>query len=248
MRLPDYLIIGTMKGGTTILHDFICDHPNVVAAKQKEVHYFSLFYDRGESWYSDYFRDADSSVITGEASPTYFDMDAGGVIPRIIFRDIPKVKLILVVRDPVERAISHYNHYCVVNKLEYLQKMGPERFFNLPFSDALRCTTVEQTHLFHALSFSCYSNRYNQYKSIFGKNLLVVTNQSLRKNPHAVMAQVQSHIGLEAVDSVRFEDVKYSAGTSTEQISAETLRKLQAFLYPDYERFCESAGIEFTAV
>lgn len=248
MRLPDYIIVGTMKGGTTILHDFICEHPNVVAAKQKEIHYFSLFYNKGESWYSDHFSEADSSVVTGEASPTYFDMDSGGVIPRLISKDIPNIKLILVVRDPVERAISHYNHYCVVNKLEYLQEMGPERFFNLSYSDALKCTTAEHIHLFHALSFSCYSNRFNQYKSIFGDNLLVVTNQSLRTHPHDVMAQVHSHIGLEEIDSVRFKDVKYSAGTSTDQISAETLRKLQQYLYPDYERFCQSAGIEFSAI
>ncbi len=244
MNSPAYLIIGTMKGGTTILHDFICDHPQVVAAKQKEIHYFSLNYDKGESWYKEHFADLEEGQITGEASPTYFDMDAGGVIPKMIARDLPTAKLILVVRDPVERAISHYNHYCMVNKLDYLKEMGPERFFNMSYSEALKCTTPEQTHLFHVLSFSCYSGRYKHFKSIFGDNLLVVTNSELRSQPHEAMNKVQSHIGLELYESVFFEQVKYSAGTTTDQVSAETLRKLQLYLYPDYEVFCRNAAIE----
>jgi len=242
---PDFLIIGTMKGGTTILYDFICDHPDAVAAVQKEIHYFSLYYDKGEDWYLSHFEEANGSVMTGEASPTYFDMATGGVIPRLIKKVYPDIKLILVVRDPVDRAISHYNHYCGVNKLEHLKTMGIEKFFNGSYSDAIKGTTAEQNHLYHALNFSCYSKKYNYYKSIFKDNLLVIQNEELRGNSQNVMSSVHAHLGLKDRESPFFEKVKYSAGTSKSQISNETLHKLQNYLYPDYEVFCKDAGIEF---
>lgn len=243
MTTPKFLIIGTMKGGTTILYDFISEHSMVKAATQKEVHYFSLNYSKGAAWYAEHFEHVEDTFITGEASPTYFDMDSGGVIANLIKRDFPDIKLILVVRDPVERAISHYNHYCGVNKIEYLREMGAERFFNMSYSDALKCSTESQTHLHHVLSFSCYSNRYKHYKSIFGKNLLVVKNNDLRSQAHETMETVQAHLGLNVEDSDLFDQVRYSAGTTIQQVSEETLKKLQNYLYPDYKKFCELAGL-----
>ena len=68
MRDPNFLIIGTMKGGTTALYDFICEHPNVLAAKQKEIHYYSLYPYKGRDWYLEHFPERDDGVVCGEAS------------------------------------------------------------------------------------------------------------------------------------------------------------------------------------
>lgn len=248
MSKPDYLIVGTMKGGTTILYDFVCDHPDVVSAKQKEIHYFSLYYDKGEDWYSSFFNNSDTAQMTGEASPTYFDMSTGGVIPRLIKKDYPDTKIILVVRDPVERAISHFNHYCTINKVESVIEKGIERFFNDSYSDAAKCTTADQTFLYHVLNFSCYSQKFKYFKNTFGENMLVVSNDRLRSESQEVMSEVHSHLGLSHRSSSLFEEVRYSAGTKKEQISEETLRKLKVYLYPDYEKFCGDAGIEFREI
>lgn len=245
MTKPDFLIIGTMKGGTTILYDFICDHPDVSAAQKKEIHYFSLNYDKGDEWYYSHFDELGEGQLTGEASPTYFDMATGGVIPKVIKKDLSDVKLILVVRDPIERAISHYNHYCVIDKVDSIKEMGIERFFNRSYSDAVIATTPEQYYLYHVLNFSCYRKKHRYYKDLFQDNLLVVQNTELRKNSKEVMSNVHSHLGLEDRNSALFSEVRYSAGTSKAQISDETLKKLQSFLYPDYEGFCSDAGLVF---
>jgi len=244
---PEFLIIGTMKGGTTVLYDFICKHPNVATASQKEIHYFSLNYTKGEEWYQEYFKQKKSDTIIGEASPTYFDMATTPIIPNIIKNDLPDVKIIVIVRDPIERALSHYNHFCKVNKIKKLQDMGPERFFNMPYANAIKGTTQEDTWLYHVLNFSCYCNKYKIYRSIFGDNLLVLTNDELRQKPYETMEKVQSYLSLDSFSSDIYEQVKYSAGTTLDQISVETQRKLGKFLYPDYEMFCKAAGVEFNS-
>lgn len=244
MRKPDYLIIGTMKGGTTILHDFICDHPEVSIAEKKEIHYFSLYYDKGEEWYSGHFKGPEKTII-GEASPTYFDMSSFGVLPKLIKNDLPDVKIILIVRDPVARAISHYNHFCTINKIEMLQEIGAERFFNLPYSSSLRETEKLDSYLFQVLNFSCYRKKFAGYKRVFGENILVLNNKDLRQKPQGEMEKVFNHLSLSAYESPLFKEVRYSSGTSSDQVSNETLRKLSDFLYPDFEKFCKIANLDY---
>ncbi len=73
--LPDYLIIGTQRGGTTSLYNYFIKHPACAAAFQKEIHFFDLHYDKGPSWYRAHFpiaaRKEHPGWITGEASPYY---------------------------------------------------------------------------------------------------------------------------------------------------------------------------------
>ena len=131
MNKADFLITGVMKGGTTILYDFITSHPQVNKATYKEIHYFSLFYDKGDEWYSEHFNN--NGLLNGEASPTYFDLATTATIPNMIARHNQDTKVIVILRDPVERAISHYNHLVKINGMTKLEEMGPERFFNLPY-------------------------------------------------------------------------------------------------------------------
>ena len=98
---PNFLIVGTMKGGTSILYDFITMHPNIARATQKEIHYFSLNYDKGRDWYLKHFTE-NPGGITGEASPTYFDMAGNSSIPHLIKSYNPDMKILLIVRDQLK--------------------------------------------------------------------------------------------------------------------------------------------------
>lgn len=112
--LPDFLIIGEAKCGTTSLYDHLVGHEFVLEAVEKEVHFFDLHYFRGLDWYRSQFpfvwrarRNAAHRVLTGEASPYYmFHPHA----PERIRNTLPGVKLIAMLRNPVERAYSHYQH------------------------------------------------------------------------------------------------------------------------------------------
>lgn len=116
--LPDYLIIGAQRSGTTSLQRVLGSHPNVTSARlMKGVHFFDTAYSRGIDWYRLQFPTAAYALIkerrsgaplrVGEASPYYLFHPLA--LERIQ-RDVPGVKLLAILRDPVERAISHHKH------------------------------------------------------------------------------------------------------------------------------------------
>jgi hypothetical protein len=104
-KQPDFLIIGTQKGGTSSLFHCIEQHPGARVSIAKEVHYFDLNYRKGAHWYGGYFPFAWDRRITGEASPFYLFHPQ---VPERVRRDLPEAKIIALLRDPVERAFSHY--------------------------------------------------------------------------------------------------------------------------------------------
>ncbi|MEJ2557594.1 MAG: sulfotransferase domain-containing protein, partial [Anaerolineae bacterium] len=115
--LPDFLIIGAQKCGTDSLFRYLGGHPCIKLASSKEAHYFDLKFDKGINWYRSHFplipykysvkRLRKQDLITGEATPYYlFHPHAPGRAAAIV----PHVKLIVLLRNPADRAYSHYNH------------------------------------------------------------------------------------------------------------------------------------------
>ena len=116
--LPDYLIIGAQRAGTTSLHRYLIQHPGVrTTLRTKGVHFFDTGYGRGMSWYASRFptrltawyvaRRHGVELRTGEASPYYLFHPQ---VPARVAEHLPQVKLIALLRDPVGRAYSHYQH------------------------------------------------------------------------------------------------------------------------------------------
>lgn len=105
--LPDWLIVGTQKGGTSSLWEYLSWHPAIRASERKEIDYFTWFYDRPLWWYRSYFGLDRGGRQTGEASPSYLYDPR---VPERVARDLPGVRIIALLRDPVERAISHVHH------------------------------------------------------------------------------------------------------------------------------------------
>ena len=112
--LPSFIIIGAQKGGTTSLYHYLTQHPSVAEALWKETHFFDLNYGRGVGWYRTHFPkisgvngSPEKVTITGEASPYYlFHLH----VPARVHTLLPDVRLIVLLRNPVERAYSHYHH------------------------------------------------------------------------------------------------------------------------------------------
>jgi hypothetical protein len=131
--LPDFLIIGTQRAGTTSLYRYLATHPAVRPVPlNKGVHFFDVNYQRGLGWYRAHFptewtmarveRRTGLRCLTGEASPYYAFHP---LAPERIARTLPGVKMILLLRDPVERAYSHHRHETA------------RGFEDLPFEDAI---------------------------------------------------------------------------------------------------------------
>ena len=108
--LPDFLIIGAQKCGTTFLYQLLVQHPRVKPAFLKEVHYFDLNFEKGNNWYRSNFplqMRNPRTYVTGEASPYYLFHPYA---PERASTVVPDAKLIILLRDPVDRAYSHYQH------------------------------------------------------------------------------------------------------------------------------------------
>jgi len=158
LRLPDFLVIGAMRSGTTSLANFLDRQPQTAVAHGKELHYFDRHYDRGMAWYAQYFEMMTKPVV-GEVTPMYlYRAD----VPARIASDLPDVKLIGILRDPVQRAQSHYWHR-VARDIEHL-----------PLVDALKAEEARMadpatTHPGHVayVDRSRYGEQLQRYRAVF---------------------------------------------------------------------------------
>ena len=105
--LPDAVILGAQKCGTSSLQGYLVQHPGVIAPLRKEVHYFDLNRGQGEAWYRAHFGRQGEPGLNIDASPYYLFHPA---VPARMHSLLPEAKLIVLLRDPVRRAYSHYWH------------------------------------------------------------------------------------------------------------------------------------------
>lgn len=109
MTLPTFLGIGVQRAGTTWLHTLLASHPDVyMPSRRKEIRFFERYYHHGLDWYGEFFCPPEQTAqykAIGEISTQYYDCDE---CPERIFATLPKGKLIIMLRHPVNRAYSHY--------------------------------------------------------------------------------------------------------------------------------------------
>ncbi|MBE0426194.1 MAG: sulfotransferase [Nitrospirae bacterium] len=131
---PDFLIIGAQKCGTTWLWAMLKQHPRTGLPLEKEIDFFgsSEIFGKGKEWYYSHFTQIDPYKVTGEASTTYlydyvpywynssnnleYDYSLPK-IPELITQELPDIKIIILLRDPVQRAISAYKHLIRVKSI-----------------------------------------------------------------------------------------------------------------------------------
>ena len=191
--LPDFLGLGTQKGGTTTLHRLLGQHPEVYLPACKEVHFFDQNYSSGEAWYREHFQGARADQRCGDITPFYlFHPD----VPGRIHQHLPKARLIVLLRDPVERAISQVFH---------AQRLG---FEPLPVEEALaaeqgRLATGDpysfQKHSY--LSRSRYLEQLDRYEALFPREqLLILRSEDLFSTPERIWQQLLSFLELKPMD------------------------------------------------
>lgn len=105
---PTFLGIGALKSASTWLSEVLRTHPEISMAATKEVRYFSRYYDRGQDWYLEQFHRAASAKHVGEFSPGYLCRPE---VPARVHAFDSSLRFIVILRDPIDRAYSHYRHY-----------------------------------------------------------------------------------------------------------------------------------------
>jgi hypothetical protein len=179
--LPTFIVIGAMKAGTTSLYHYLRNHDQIFKAKIKELDFFAEKGNlhRGMDWYRNQFSDAGDALARGEASTLYSKYPEHDGVPARIAAALPDVRLIYVVRDPIVRLRSHYEHRV---------KTGAE-------------TAPPETALFDNpiyLDTSRYGMQLEQYLDHFPREqVLVVTSEGLKAQRRATVQQVYSFLGVD---------------------------------------------------
>lgn len=216
--LPDYIIIGAQKAGTTTVYDNLVKHPAIEPCDIKEVHFFDKNWDKGLNWYRAHFpfqsQMSNSEIggkrITGEGSPYYLFHP---LVPQRIKDSVPNAKLIVVLRNPVERAYSHFQHEVRKGRepLSFAEALAAE-------SDRLK---GEEEKIINNPTYQGYNHQHFSYaaRGMYAKQLqrwfkvfpkeqfLILTNEDLARNFHSTLKTLHDFL---EVENVQLEDPKRS--------------------------------------
>jgi alginate O-acetyltransferase complex protein AlgJ len=235
---PDVFIVGSMKCGTTILFDFLTAHEDVVQADEKECHFFSLYYERGVDWYLGKFPRVEGKKRLIDASPTYFDMCLDCPTVERIKEFSPEAKIIILVRHPVVRTMSHFNHLKKINRLALLETLSLDDMVERNWPSDSSYVQLESIRSM-LLGFSLYERKIAKFVEAFGKeNVMVVNNDDLRKYGDVVVPQVFEFIGLTPPQGVDFTEQKYLHGTEKITLKPRNYFALLEDFGLDYYRTC----------
>ncbi|MBC1262451.1 sulfotransferase domain-containing protein [Synechococcus sp. BSF8S] len=244
-RLPDFLVPGAQKGGTTTLQALLSAHQQVFLPAGKEVHYFSLHYERGAHWYGEQFADAVPSQCCGEITPYYlFHPEA----PRRIQELLPGVRLVLLLRDPVERAVSQYFHSVRLGleplSLEQALLAEPER---LAGAEAVLDTPGgrHRSHQEHSyLGRSRYEQQLERYLRLFRREqLLILRSEDLFVEPGRIWQRLLAFLDLE-FQPLPSGGIRANAGRGEASGVPLTVRRLlRHHLEPTYQAMASHYGI-----
>jgi hypothetical protein len=216
---PAFLIVGAQRCGTTSMFKTLRQHPAVLAPPlQKGIHYFDKNYDRGPGWYRSHFPLRASAArvegrvgvvpMTGESSPYYMFHPLAA---DRIAADLPGVRLVVLVRDPVERAISAYTHEKArgfeTETFERALELEPERIAGE--AERMRSDpTYDSFHLQHNayVTRGQYVDQLERLAGRFGRDRVhVVDSQEFFEQPATAYAGVLEFLGLPEFHDAVFE-------------------------------------------
>jgi Sulfotransferase domain len=245
-RLPEFLIIGAQKAGTTSLHAYLCEHPYVLPSTKKEVHFFDHEFHRGSAWYRAHFkRTPGPRVLSGESTPYYLFHPA---VPARVAAVMPGCRLIVILRNPVDRAFSHHNHERALGfeRLDFEEAIAaePQRLAGEEgrlLSDARYRSFAHQHHSY--LSRGRYAEQLARWYEHFDRDrLLVLSAEDLFAEPERVVREAQEFLGLTPVRPV---DLSARNARAYAPIDADARAVLREGLEPHNRRLYELVGRDF---
>jgi Sulfotransferase domain len=230
--LPDYVIIGAQKGGTSFLYYLLTRHPLVEPAARKELHFFDQpeLFDNGAEWYRRCFPRLNSKdgqrSITGEATPYYlFDPP----VAKRMAETVPKARLIALLRNPVDRAYSHY---------QMQVKRGTEP---RTFEEA-----IEQQHSSY-VSRGIYVDQLLRWFEFFSKDqMLILKSEDFFERPVETLKVVLTFLDLPdwQPEAPELQQRRHT-GTYKQKMDPSTRRRLEAYFEPYNQRLYECLDVDF---
>lgn len=245
--LPSLVIVGAMKAGTTSLFEYLCGHPQLVPSRHKEVHFFDRGYHRGIGWYRRQFRAAPwrrvGPSLAFESSPYYMFEPR---VPARMKATLPAAKLVFLLRDPVDRAFSHYHNN---------RRLGREP---LSFEEAIDAEearlageelrlladprfTSRRHQRFSYLARGRYAEQLARWQEHFpAAQMMVVDAGRLFRDPRAVVAEVVAFLGLDRWEPGQLR--VHNEGRYGDSMRPATRRRLEEYFAPHERALCDLLG------
>ena len=190
---PDFIIIGTQRGGTTSLYRYLTEHPDVGPAFRKEVHFFDRYYEKGMSWYLAHFPMRGEVPMVGEASPYYLFHPE---VPERASEAVSPARFIVLLRNPVDRAYSHYQMKVKrgVEPLSFEDALEKERERLSGSDDPMSLTRRHYSYIERGL----YVDQLKRWMSVFPREqFLIIKSEDLYEDPGRVLQQTLTYLGLQ---------------------------------------------------
>ena len=179
--LPTFIVIGAMRAGTTSLHYNLARHPDILMSKRKETNFFSddAYWQEGSAWYGKQFRKTTSRCI-GESSPSYTRRPIITQTAKRMHQLLPDLRLIYLVRSPLERSMSHFFHHMLME--------GNSK--NLEKSFSLTSPVVTQS--LYGYQLALYQRHYADSR------IKVVVSEELFQAPRRAMSSIFEFLNIKS--------------------------------------------------
>jgi hypothetical protein len=254
-RLPDFIIVGAQKSGTTSLYAYLIEHPCIVPPIAKETSFFDQNFHRGLAWYRSYFprcataphRDSPgTTTLTGESTAHYMFHPLAA---ERMARSLPGARILMLLRNPVDRAFSHY-------QMKVRRRQEPLTFDDAVDAEAERLAGEPEKIIadpsYHSQALSRYSylsrgayvEQISRLQSFFAPDqMLVLESDEFFKRTAEVFERVLAFLGLPSWQPAQFGN--RFPGKYRDKMNDATRRRLVEYFAPHNERLYAHLGRRF---
>jgi hypothetical protein len=252
--LPDYIVIGGQKCGTTSLHRYIKQHPHIVPPFKKDSSYFDANYFRGFNWYRAHFplqsqmdrlRARGGHFITGEVTTTYIHHP---LTPERVSQTLQAVKFIGLLRNPAARAYSHYQHMVRTRRedLSFREAIEKEDERLDGILERVKNGDDQALRLYRNYSYKSrgrYVEQLQRWFALFPKDrFLLLKSEDLFERPDWVCRQVYQFLGLSDFKLDSYENANPGRYSDAD---ARTIRELDVYFRPYNRQLYDLVGQDF---
>lgn len=227
-KFPDFLVIGAQKAGTTWLYSNLKQHTDLFLSEKKEIHYFDWNFYRSIKWYLRHFKNA-GDKIKGEVTPAYSTLDKTRI--KHIYRCNPELKIIFIVRNPIERAWSHaLNNYCVG--------------MNIPFDQLTTDDFKWHFNSYASVIRGDYKNTIENWTSVFPeKQFFICFHEEVKSNPEQLLNEVFNFLSVRKInDFSNFPFNKIINKGPANTLPEKERQLLEAIYYPKIKEWTPYLG------